>query len=287
MKELCLAIVMASNMGYGSSPQEGSQSFEFNENQVIIYNNKPHDEEFVKLTESYLKDCETILDVGCGDGKLTSSLATHLPNTSIIGCDVSKTMIDYAKNHYDSPNLDFLERHAEDLQFSEEFDAVVSFNCLHWIQNQNRALQQIFHVLKPGGKAIIVATPESENNDYKTVCRNMILSWRWFLYFLTFRSVHSFHTEEQYREILANVGFTIESIQVKQDGSHFKNREELEPFLKAILTPLHYLAPSHQPAFLEDVYQELHRMGRVDASGAIHIYFDQIEILATRESASL
>jgi trans-aconitate 2-methyltransferase len=283
MRGICLAIVMAASMQNVNGTEEVSRSFEFNESQVISYNNKPRDYKEISNATDYLQGCETILDVGCGDGKLTSTLASHFPDGFFVGCDVSKTMIDYAKNHYSSDNLNFVERNAEDLQFSEEFDAVVSFNCLHWITNQKKALEQIFQVLRPGGKTVLVATPESDNNDLKIACRNVILSWRWFLYFLTFRSVHSFHTEKEYREMLGSVGFTIDNIRVKQDSLQFKDREELDPFLTAVVTPLQHLDPSYRPAFLEDVYQELHRMGRVDANGAIHIYFDQIEILANRK----
>ena len=57
--------------------QESSLSFEFNDVQVKSYNEKPsnHQEETLKIIESGLfRDSKKILDVGCGDGKLTSSI---------------------------------------------------------------------------------------------------------------------------------------------------------------------------------------------------------------------
>lgn len=58
----------------------------------------------------------------------------------------------------------------------------------------------------------------------------------------------------------------------------FVGRNALELFLNSILTPLQHLHLKHQPAFLEDFFQELVRLGKVDAKGSIRIAFDQIEM---------
>jgi trans-aconitate methyltransferase len=263
-----------------------SHSFEFTDTQVKDYHEKPsdHDESVLRIIETgFFKDSHKILDIGCGDGKLTALFAVHLPNASVIGCDVSPKMIDYARKHYTSNNLTFIEKSAENLDFETQFDTIISFNCLHWIQDQKRAFHQILQALKPGGKALLVATPASPNNDFKTICRNVILSFRWLFSFLTFRSVHSFHTEQEYKELLTNAGFLIDKVKSKQVEMVFKDRDELDPFLKAILTPLQHLDPRDQPAFLEDFFQELSKQGRVAPDGSIHIFFDQIELFISKD----
>ncbi len=264
---------------------EFSGAFEFTEDQVKDYHNKPSNnaQEIRKIIESgFFGNSKEILDVGCGEGRLTALFAANLPHTSIVGCDVSKTMIEYALRHHVSSNLSFIEMNAENLDFQQKFDTVISFSCLHWVRNQKRVISQIFNVLKPGGKALLVATPASSNNDFKTVCSKVILSFRWLPYFLTFRSVHSFHTEQEYKKLLMDTGFLIDKIQINPTKLTFKNRDELEPFLKAVLTPLQHLHPSNQPAFLEDFFQELIKQGKVDADGSIHIFFDQIELLVSK-----
>ncbi len=266
-------------------PTKISRSFEFNEDQVESYHNKPSNDvlEVRRIIGSgFFADSKEILDVGCGDGRLTALFAANLPNASILGCDVSKAMIEYALKYHASSNLNFIERSAENLDFKSQFDTVISFNCLHWIENQERVLDQIYFALKPGGKAFLVATPASANNDFKTICRNIIVSFRWLPYFFTFRSVHSFHTEQEYRDLLKQAGFSIERVEIKPTELVFKDRDSLEPFLKAILTPLQHLAPHHQPAFLEDFFQELQGQGRVDTQGSIHIHFDQIELIINK-----
>lgn len=260
-------------------------SFAFNSEQVKSYNQKPsnHHEEVAAIIEGgFFLNSNQVLDIGCGDGKLTACFASQLPEVHFIGCDVSPTMIEYATHHYTASNLEFIVKNAEELNLGNQFDRVISFSCLHWIKNQKKAIEQIFQVLRPGGKILLIATPNSSNNDFKAICRDIIFSLRWAFYFLTFQSTHSFHTEREYKNILTAAGFEINQMETKQAEMVFKNREELEPFLRAILTPLQHLDPAYHSAFLEDFYFGLAKLGRIDPDGLIHIFFDQIEIQAQK-----
>jgi len=49
------------------------------------------------IGELTLKGHETILDLGCGDGRLTEQLAQLVPNGSVLGIDGSSGMIETAK----------------------------------------------------------------------------------------------------------------------------------------------------------------------------------------------
>jgi trans-aconitate 2-methyltransferase len=289
MNILLLCFCMFSSTLLFGEP-ENSLSFEFNDVQVKNYNEKPsnHQEEILKIIESgVFRDSKKVLDVGCGDGKLTAFFASNLPHAHIVGCDVSPSMIEYALGHYVGPNLNFIVKNAENLDFEDQFDTVVSFNCLHWIKNQKRAIEQISNILKPNGKIFLVATPNSSNNDFKTICRDIILSFRWIFYFIGFQSVHSFHTETEYGEILTSCGFLIDKIETKQTEMVFRDENELEPFLKAVLTPLQHLNPIYHSAFLADFYQGLDRLGRIYPDGSIHLFFDQIELQAHKKPSAL
>lgn len=62
------------------------------------------------IESGFFDDAQTILDVGCGDGKITAHLAKCYPDAQIIGCDVSDKMIEFASKKYPSgeyPNLHF------------------------------------------------------------------------------------------------------------------------------------------------------------------------------------
>src|SRR5674476_141745 len=86
-----------------------------------------------------LKGNETLLDIGCGDGKITAELAKCLPNGRAVGIDSSAQMIKLTQNTFSSrdyPNLSFQVMDARKLIFQSEFDMIFSNAALHWIADQ-------------------------------------------------------------------------------------------------------------------------------------------------------
>jgi trans-aconitate 2-methyltransferase len=104
------------------------------------------------------KGTEYVLDIGCGDGKITALLAQKLPEGAVLGIDISQSMIDFASLNYpreDYPNLNFQKLDATEILFENQFDRVVSFSTLHWVMNQEKALKAIHRALIPGGAVCI------------------------------------------------------------------------------------------------------------------------------------
>src|SRR5947207_9503446 len=103
-----------------------------------------------------LRGSERILDVGCGEGKVTAEIAARVPKGSVVGVDPSHDMITFAQTHFGSAafaNLRFEVGDARSLSFHGEFDLAVSFNALHWIPEQDAALRSIRRALVSGAKA--------------------------------------------------------------------------------------------------------------------------------------
>src|SRR5579864_3250079 len=59
------------------------------------------------IAQLKLRGNERILDVGCGDGKITAELARSVPSGSVVGIDASPQMIDFAIRKFSIPNLGF------------------------------------------------------------------------------------------------------------------------------------------------------------------------------------
>jgi trans-aconitate methyltransferase len=93
---------------------------------------------------------ETILDVGCGTGELTSKISNR--GSIVSGLDSSSAMLDVAREEH--PHLNFI--HGDIVTFSGEtpFDAVFSNAALHWIQQPEQAIQSIFANLRNGGRFV-------------------------------------------------------------------------------------------------------------------------------------
>ena len=97
-----------------------------------------------------------ILDVGCGTGNFSLKLARL--GCSVTGIDISEKMLGSArkKSRKEGFPAEFLLMDASDLRFADEsFDAVVSMAALEFMQDQQKTLDEMFRVLKKGGKLLV------------------------------------------------------------------------------------------------------------------------------------
>src|SRR5256885_15905652 len=110
-----------------------------------------------------LKGANRVLDLGCGNGKVTAVIAARIPEGKVVGVDASAEMIAFASEHFGPasyPNLSFAVSDIRDIHFKDEFDLVLSFNALHWIPEQGEALRAIRDAMKHGGSAQLRLGPE-------------------------------------------------------------------------------------------------------------------------------
>lgn len=91
---------------------------------------------------------ERILDLGCGDGVLTSKIAAS--GAKVKGVDSSESMVTAARTQ----GIDAQMTRADALDFDHEFDAVFSNAALHWMRNQDTVLAGVHRALKQGGRFV-------------------------------------------------------------------------------------------------------------------------------------
>src|SRR5512133_3316891 len=107
------------------------------------------------IAKLHLAGHERVLDIGCGDGKVTAEIASAVPRGSVVGIDNSTDMIGYAKAAYEAGNLRFQVADAAALPFQAEFDVIFSNACLHWIYDHKPVLAGIRRSLAPGGRVLL------------------------------------------------------------------------------------------------------------------------------------
>lgn len=182
-----------------------------------------------------LRGDESILDIGCGDGKVTAKIAALVPQGRVTGIDSSPEMIDFARKRYPStqfPNLSFDRADAQNLDYHGEFDLVVSFACLHWIKDHIAVLRGIKQSLKPAGKLIIQCSGRGTGNDIFTLTGEVIRSDKWSRYFKGYSNPHGIYGADDYHAWLRQIGLDELNVSVNAKDLVLPGRTGLEGFIR-------------------------------------------------------
>lgn len=214
---------------------------------------------------------EHVLDIGCGDGKITALLAEKLHLGSILGMDISSSMVEFAtlnypKEHY--PNLAFQQLDATEIPFKNHFDRVVSFSALHWVVNQEKALAGIYNCLVPGG-FFCIQTYGTGIMNVTVIGDALIHTDKWKEYFPSYVKQRVFFTAEAYQTLLEEAGFRNIVVKGSWYETFFKNRKELLNFAKPLLNFILHLPLELQEAFVEDVVNEIMAVAHTLEDGTI------------------
>lgn len=113
---------------------------------------------YIKHTIDYIQSLEfqTLIDVGCGDGRLISEMANENKEKRFHGIDLSHSAINLAKAlNYQQDNLQFAVQDIEEVD--EKFDVVVLNEVLEHIPDEDMGnfTENVIARLKKGGKLVI------------------------------------------------------------------------------------------------------------------------------------
>jgi trans-aconitate 2-methyltransferase len=205
-----------------------------------------------------LDGSEHVLDVGCGDGKITAEVAARVPRGLVVGVDPSIEMIDYARIHRltEHSNLRFEVADARRMPFRQEFDLVVSFNALHWIPQpeQKHALESIRSAIKAGAFAQLRLVPKGERKSLEDVLEETRLSSRWASYYEGFRDPYLHLTAEEYAALAESIGLLVRSVDVGDKSWDFGSRSGFYAFGSVTFVEWTRMLPeSAKPDFINDV----------------------------------
>jgi trans-aconitate 2-methyltransferase len=100
-----------------------------------------------------LRGDETVLDAGCGSGRLTEKLLERLPRGRVLAVDASEDMVRKARERLGA-RADVWQADLAELQLVSPVDAVFSNAVFHWIPDHRQLFARLSEALAPGGRLV-------------------------------------------------------------------------------------------------------------------------------------
>lgn len=233
-----------------------------------------------------LKGAENILDLGCGDGKVTAEIAQLVGNGSVVGVDNSRQMIDLAKEKYaqtQHPNLSFQVMDASNLVFENCFDVVFSNAVLHWVKNHQPVVEGLYKSLRIGGKILLRMGGKGDAAGILSVMDDLKSSNKWSPYFTEFEFPFTFMGVDEYQTLLKEAGFAIKRVElIPKDMTH-DGKSGLEGWIRTTWLPYTERIPTDmKEIFVEEAASKYLDKVPLGADDKAHVAMVMIEVEAEK-----
>jgi trans-aconitate 2-methyltransferase len=206
----------------------------------------------VVLERLELAGDETVIDAGCGTGRVTEELLRALPRGRVVALDASAAMIDQAKSRLAEAGdrvrfarLDLLELSPANLGLAA-VDAVFSTATFHWVTDHDRLFANVRSVLRPGGQLVAQCGGEGNIAGLLDVVRSLGVerAGTWL-----------YASPEDTAARLAKAGFGDLKVWSHPEPVPFSDRHALADFLQTVCLREHLatLPPEHRREFAEQV----------------------------------
>jgi trans-aconitate 2-methyltransferase len=231
-----------------------------------------------------LKGKEALLDIGCGDGKITAELAKALPKGRAVGIDSSAQMINLAKSTFSTqqnPNLTFKLMDARTISFQEEFDVAFSNAALHWIPDQKMVLQGVQTSLKPQGRVLFQMAGKGNAQEVLKILDGLLVLPKWQGYFEGFSFPYAFLNSQEYRQLLVQAGLEPVRLELFPRDMKFPSSEGLAGWVRTTWLPFTERIPTEQrDDFVNEIVSRYMAGHPIDAEGIVHLAMVRLEVEA-------
>ena len=233
-----------------------------------------------------LEETENVLDLGCGDGKVTAEISKLVINGSIIGVDNSAGMIKLATDRHSTtiyPNLSFQEMDAGNLNFNDRFDLIFSNAALHWVKDQKAVIKGMFKSLKQGGRVIIQMGGKGNAAGIVDVFSELQTEKKWHSYFNEFNFPFYFPGTKEYKALLLDYGFTLNRIELIPKKMEHAGVEALKGWIRTTWLPYTERVPEEErERFIDIVSKKYIERSSVNLKGIINVQMVRLEAEAVK-----
>lgn len=133
----------------------------------------PHVEWAAKVLDRLgLEGGETVLDAGCGSGRVTALLLERLPRGRVIAVDAAPSMVVKAREAL-GHRADVHQAQLTELTLETEVDAVFSNAVFHWVPDHDALFARLHAALRPGGRLVAQCGGEGNVHRFHDVARRV------------------------------------------------------------------------------------------------------------------
>ena len=177
---------------------------------------------------------ETVLDAGCGTGRVTEQLLERLPRGRVVALDGSTAMLDEARRR--------LARFGDRVAFvaadlgrplalpTGDVDAILSTATFHWVPDHDALFRNLAAVLRPGGRLVAQWGGAGNIASIHAILATIGDGW--------LGATH-FETPEATTERLRAAGFIDVRAWLQPEPTRFERGEPLETFLRTVVLGAH------------------------------------------------
>lgn len=220
---------------------------------------------FLDLVE--LKGNETVVDAGCGTGRVTELLLDRLPGGTMLAADVSEKMVEAAMKRFEVDERVRVERQdLLELEVEGPADVVFSTATFHWILDHDRLFRRLAYNLKPGG--LLAAQCGGTGNVARVLetAQDVMREEQFREAFDGWTDSKNFADPATTKVRLERAGFEKIETWLQEEPTEFDSVEKLARYLKTVILRQHVavLAEDGRDDFVRAVAERMSEEPTVD-----------------------
>ncbi len=154
-----------------------------------------------------LRGDETVLDAGCGSGRVTALLLDRLPDGHVVAVDSAPSMVEHAREALPPERTTVLCQSLTELTLDEPVDAAFSNAVFHWIADHERLFQRLSAALEPGARLVAQCGGKGNIDAFRRLADEVAAQEPYAEHMSDFKGPWNYASAEDTEALLAAAGF--------------------------------------------------------------------------------